>query len=49
VASIRLSVFDRTARGRFGWTLRDTLVAHGRAHFGYGQRASVADVELLLP
>ena len=25
VASIRLSVFDRTARGRFGWILRDTL------------------------
>jgi len=49
VASIRLSVFDRTARGRFGWVLRDTLTAHGRAHFEYGQRASVADVELLLP
>jgi len=48
VASIRLSVFDRTARGRFGWLLRDTLVARGRAHFEYGQRASVADVELLL-
>ncbi|MEA2381674.1 MAG: hypothetical protein QOH72_1645 [Solirubrobacteraceae bacterium] len=49
VASMRLSVWDRTARGRFGWTLRDTLVADGRAHFEYGQRASVADVELLLP
>jgi hypothetical protein len=49
VASIRLSVFDRTARGRFGWVLRDTLVAHGRAHFEYGQRASVPGVELLLP
>ena len=49
VASIRLSVFDRIARGRFGWMLRDTLVARGRAHFEYGQRASVADVELLLP
>ena len=48
VASIRLSVFDKTARGRFGWVLRDTLTAHGRAHFEYGQRASVADVELLL-
>jgi hypothetical protein len=49
VASIRLSVFDRTARGRFGWVLRDTLVGHGRAHFEYGQRASVPGVELLLP
>jgi hypothetical protein len=49
VASMRLSVWDRTARGRFGWTLRDTLLADGRAHFEYGQRASVADVELLLP
>jgi hypothetical protein len=48
VASMRLFVWDRTARGRFGWRLRDTLVADGRAHFEYGQRASVADVELLL-
>jgi hypothetical protein len=48
VASIRLSVFDRTARGRFGWTLRDTLVANGRAHFESGQRQSVAAVPLLL-
>jgi hypothetical protein len=48
VASMRLSVFDRTARGRFGWTLRDTLLADGRAHFEYGQRQSVADVPLLL-
>jgi hypothetical protein len=49
VATIRLSVFDRAARGRFGWVLRDTLTSHGRAHFEYGQRASVAGVELLLP
>jgi hypothetical protein len=49
VASIRLSVWDRTARGRFGWTLRDRLHADGRAHFEYGQRASVAGVELMLP
>ena len=49
VASMRLSVWDRTARGRFGWTLRDTLVAEGRAHFEYGRRTPVADVELLLP
>jgi hypothetical protein len=48
VASMRLFVWDRTARGRFGWVLRDTLVADGRAHFEYGQRATVADVELLL-
>jgi hypothetical protein len=48
VASMRLFVWDRTARGRFGWTLRDTLVADGRAHFEYGQRATVGDVDLLL-
>ena len=48
VASMRLSVWDRTARGRFGWTLRDTLVADGRAHFEYGQRQTVAGVGLLL-
>jgi hypothetical protein len=48
VASMRLSVWDRTARGRFGWTLRDTLVADGRAHFESGQRQSVADIQLLL-
>jgi hypothetical protein len=49
VASMRLSVWDRTARGRFGWTLRDTLIGDGRAHFEYGQRASLPGVELLVP
>jgi hypothetical protein len=49
VASMHLSVWDRTKRGRFGWTLRDTLVADGRAHFEYGQRASLPGVELLVP
>jgi hypothetical protein len=49
VASMRLSVWDRIARRRSGWTLRDTLVSDGRAHFEYGQRTPVADVELLLP
>src|SRR3954471_4718666 len=49
VASMHLSVWDRTARGRFGWTLRDTLIADGRAHFEYGQRASLPGVELLVP
>ena len=48
VASMRLSVWDRTARGRFGWTLRDSLSAEGRAHFEYGQRQSVAGIDLLL-
>jgi hypothetical protein len=48
VASMRLFVWDRAARGQFGWMLRDTLVAGGRAHFEYSQRAAVADVELLL-
>src|SRR3954454_2571536 len=49
VASMRLTVWDRTARGRFGWTLRDTLIGDGRAHFEYGQRASLPGVELLVP
>jgi len=48
VASMRLSVWDRTARGRFGWTLRDSLSAEGRAHFEYGQRQSVAGSDRLL-
>jgi hypothetical protein len=48
VASMRLLVWDRTARGRFGWTLRDTLTADGRAHFERGERVSVAGVELLV-
>ena len=48
VASMRLFVWDRTSRGRFGWTLRDTLVADGNAHFEYAQRAPVDGVELLV-
>jgi hypothetical protein len=28
---------------------RDTLIAEGRAHFEHGRRATVPDVELLLP
>jgi hypothetical protein len=48
VASLRLQVWDRTARGRFGWTLRETLQAPGRAHFEVGQREHVPDVELLV-
>jgi len=48
VASMRLFVWDRTARGRFGWTLRDTLVADGTTHFEYAQREPVDGVALLL-
>jgi hypothetical protein len=48
VASMHLSVWDRTARGRFGWTLRDTLIADGTAHFEYGQRQSLPGIEALL-
>ena len=36
-----------TSRGRFGWVLRETLVADGTAHFEYAQRAPVDGVELL--
>ena len=48
VASLRLVVRDRAARGRFGWIVRDELVADGRAHFEYGQREPVPGVELLI-
>lgn len=48
VASMRVSVFDRTPRGASRWSLRQTLVSHGRAHFEYGQREPVPDVELHL-
>ena len=48
VASMRLFVWDRTARGRFGWTLRDTLVADGTTHFEYAQRAPIDGVPLLV-
>jgi hypothetical protein len=45
---MRLTVSDRAARGRGGWTVRDALVADGRTHLGSAQRAAVADVDLLL-
>jgi hypothetical protein len=48
VASMRLFVWDRTARGRFGWTLRDTLVADRTTHFEYAQREPVDGVALLV-
>jgi hypothetical protein len=48
VATMRVLVWDRTSRGRFGWTLRDTLVADGTAHFEYAQRAPVEGVPLLV-
>lgn len=44
-ATIRLHVYER-ARQVGGWRLRETLVAHGRAHFEYGQRTPVPDIEL---
>jgi hypothetical protein len=42
---MRVFVWDRIARGRFGWKLRDTLVADGTAHCEYAQRAPVARVD----
>lgn len=48
VASMRVSVFDKTPRGASRWALRETLVSHGRAHFEYGQREPVPDLELQL-
>jgi hypothetical protein len=48
VASMRLNVWDRSARGPLGWTLRDTLVADGCAHFEYAQREPVPGMPLLI-
>ena len=45
VASMRVSVFDR---GQAHWDLRQTLISHGRAHFEYGQRSTIPDLELHL-
>ena len=45
-ASMRLHLYER-ARQVGGWAHRKTLTASGRAHFEYGQRLPVADLELL--
>jgi hypothetical protein len=45
-ASMRLFVWEKAARGRFGWRLQDTLDAPGRAHFEYAQREPIAGMEL---
>lgn len=47
-SSMRVSVFDKSGRGRSAWTLRDTLESGARAHFEYAQREPVAGVELLV-
>jgi hypothetical protein len=44
-ATMRLHVYER-ARQVGGWRLRETFVSHGRAHFEYGQRSPVRDIEL---
>jgi hypothetical protein len=48
VASMRVGVLDKQARGTFGWVLRETYVADGTAHFEYAQREPVPDVGLLV-
>ena len=48
VASMRVSVFDKTPKAPSRWTLRQTLISQGRAHFEYGQREPVPDLELHL-
>ena len=45
-ATMRLHVYER-ARQVGGWAHRKTLIADGRAHFEYGQRTPVPEVELL--
>jgi len=47
-ATMRLSVFHKSGRGRSGWILRDTLQADGRAHFEYAQREPVPGLDLLV-
>ncbi len=44
-ASMRLHVYER-ARQVGGWRHRTTLTAPGRAHFEYGQRDPVPEIEL---
>jgi len=46
-ASMRVHVYER-ARHVGGWRHRQTLVADGRAHFEYGQRAPVEAARLVL-
>jgi hypothetical protein len=48
VASMRVSVYDRSTRLASRWTLRETLRSRGRAHYEYGQRQTVPDLDLLL-
>jgi hypothetical protein len=47
VASMRIAIQDKRARGRSGWMPRATFVADGTAHFEYAQREPVDGVELL--
>ena len=44
VASMRLWIWERPQKG--SWTLADTLVSDGRAHFEYAQREPVPGLEL---
>ncbi len=46
-ASMRVHVYER-ARQVGGWAHRETLVGPGRAHFEYGARDPVSDVELMI-
>ncbi len=46
-ATLRLQLWERRRSATTPWTLADTLVAPGRAHFEYAQRTPVPGVELL--
>jgi hypothetical protein len=48
VATMRLDVLHRAARGRRGWLPRETLSADGRAHFEYAQRRPMPGLDLLV-
>ncbi|MGZ6696561.1 MAG: hypothetical protein ACXVFL_13095 [Solirubrobacteraceae bacterium] len=48
VATMRLDVLHRAARGRHGWMPRETLRSDGRAHFEYAQRRPMPGLDLLI-
>jgi hypothetical protein len=48
VADLRLNLWERRPDVAGGWGVADTLVAPGRAHFEYAQRAPVPGLDLAL-
>lgn len=46
-ASVRIELYERSRRA-MGWRASGTFLSLGRCHFEYGQRAPVAELELLV-